>query len=317
MVKFKDLNILYQQMFIKIREIYYENEKLREEVVDLRHRVEVKEKNEFKMESKIRALEKVMNNNARTPIKENLKPYNIGSDNEITEKRRNRELDIPPLPTGSSGGGVGGVLTPTNTYRSNRLISNRTTASNLNSNGSSQQLNAQTTSSSSKAFINTNPYSAHLQAQIQQQQHRLHSPIRGFTPPTPRDGLPIANRRAQRRSKSADIWLDHRPPHLIKTDTVFQPKMSRKISVSKIELTDAKKSSKYVLTHQQQDHNGEIVTNLIRGDIIKSPSGGANVLFTDVETLTIKNHEKPKTARKRRSEDVVINDPNEIQERVS
>ena len=39
--------------------------------------------------------------------------------------------------------------------------------------------------------------------------------------------------------------------------------MHRKKSVSKIELADAKKSSKYVLTHQQQDTDGELVTNLI------------------------------------------------------
>ena len=34
--------------------------------------------------------------------------------------------------------------------------------------------------------------------------------------------------------------------------------------MSKLELADAKKSSKYVLTHQQQDTDGELVTNLIR-----------------------------------------------------
>ena len=44
----------------------------------------------------------------------------------------------------------------------------------------------------------------------------------------------------------------------------MQPKMSRKKSVSKVELCDAKKSSKYVLTHQQQDSDGEVVTNLIK-----------------------------------------------------
>ena len=100
----------------------------------------------------------------------------------------------------------------------------------------------------------------------QQQQNfaRYHSPTRGVTPPTPRDGIPIGNRRAQRRSKSADIWLDHKPPNCTKVDTVFQPKMSRKISVSKLELADAKKSSKYVLTTQQQDNDGEIITNLIK-----------------------------------------------------
>ncbi len=44
----------------------------------------------------------------------------------------------------------------------------------------------------------------------------------------------------------------------------MQPKMQRKKSVSKLELNDAKKSSKYVLTHQQQDEDGEVITNLIK-----------------------------------------------------
>ncbi len=40
--------------------------------------------------------------------------------------------------------------------------------------------------------------------------------------------------------------------------------MTRKKSVSKVELSDAKKSTRYVLTHQSQDDNGEIRTNLIK-----------------------------------------------------
>lgn len=43
--------------------------------------------------------------------------------------------------------------------------------------------------------------------------------------------------------------------------------MQRKKSVSKLEINDTKKSSKYVLTHQQQDDDGEIVTNLIKVNI--------------------------------------------------
>ena len=140
-------------------------------------------------------------------------------------------------------------------------------------------------------------------------------------PQTPfRDqGTIVANKR-NRRSKSAEMWLDHKPPNSAKIDTVMQPKMQRKKSVSKVELNDAKKSSKYLLTHQQQDSDGEVVTNLIKGDILKSPSGGANVIFTDVETLHVRAHETPKIlARKRISEELndAIDDPQVIQERVN
>ncbi len=96
----------------------------------------------------------------------------------------------------------------------------------------------------------------------------------------------------------------------------MQPKMERKKSVSRIELSDAKKSTKYVLTHQQQDEDGEVVTNLIKGKIIQSPSGGANVIFTDVETLQVKQQEPAKPLRKRPSEEVVIDDKLTIEDRV-
>jgi len=88
---------------------------------------------------------------------------------------------------------------------------------------------------------------------------------------------------------------------------------------SKLELADAKKSSKYVLTHQQQDDEGEIVTNLIKGDILQSPSGGANIVFTDIETLNIKPHEFQmyKQTRKRASEELNIEDRQSIQDRCS
>ena len=52
-----------------------------------------------------------------------------------------------------------------------------------------------------------------------------------------------------------------------------------------------------MLTHQQQDENGEVVTNLIKGNILKSPTGGANVIFTDVEILKVKSQDLAKSTR--------------------
>ena len=112
------------------------------------------------------------------------------------------------------------------------------------------------------------------------------------------------------------MWLDHKPATSAKLDTVMQPKMDRKKSVSKLELSDTKKSTKYLLTHQQQDQDGEIVTNLIKGNILKSPSGGANVVFTDIETLLVKAQEPAKPIRKRASEDNEIEDKLTIEDRV-
>jgi hypothetical protein len=47
-------------------------------------------------------------------------------------------------------------------------------------------------------------------------------------------------------------------------DTILQPKINRKKSVAKLEFKDTQRSSKYLLTHQQQDEYGEIKTNLIK-----------------------------------------------------
>jgi hypothetical protein len=137
----------------------------------------------------------------------------------------------------------------------------------------------------------------------------------GIVPSMGREGVPIANKRQQRRSRSAETWLDHKPQVTAKIDTVLQPKMSRKKSVSKLELSDAKKSSKYVLTHQQQDDEGEVITSLIKGDVFQSPSGGANIIFTDVETLSVRPQEIPKSSKKRISDDLLIADRDAIQER--
>ena len=47
-------------------------------------------------------------------------------------------------------------------------------------------------------------------------------------------------------------------------DTVLQPKMKKKRSVTKLEVGDTKNVSKYILTHQEQDSNDEVVTKLIK-----------------------------------------------------
>jgi len=79
----------------------------------------------------------------------------------------------------------------------------------------------------------------------------------------------------------------------------MQPKLKRKKSVNKLELSDTQKSSRYVLTYQQQDDEGEIVTNLIKGDILVSPSGGSNIVFTDLEVLQTKSGQELRSLQRR------------------
>lgn len=53
-----------------------------------------------------------------------------------------------------------------------------------------------------------------------------------------------------------------------------------------------------------------------KGDILRSPSGGANVVFTDIETLQVKAQEVGK-ARKRPSEEFVLEEKMAVEDRVS
>jgi len=130
----------------------------------------------------------------------------------------------------------------------------------------------------------------------------------GLTPSSSRGRQPVVNPRYHRRSKSsgnAEVWIDHKPNDVIDTNTIMQPKMGKKRSVSRLDVKDTKSASKYVLTHQEQDSSDELVTKLIKGDVKKTQSGGSSVVFHDVETLS----RISPGSRKRRSPTYPMYDP--------
>ena len=55
---------------------------------------------------------------------------------------------------------------------------------------------------------------------------------------------------------------------------------------------------------------------LFKGDILVSPSGGANVIFTDVETLKIKTHEKPPLNKRNTTESNPVESRAALEDRV-
>lgn len=104
-----------------------------------------------------------------------------------------------------------------------------------------------------------------------------------------RMGMALRNPR-HRRSRSAEgtgKWLDHCPATPVPLNTVFQPNMKKRKSVTK--LTDVKDITKgterYCLTTQDQDTDGELETRLYKGDVVPTCTGGAQVIFSDVELL--------------------------------
>lgn len=94
------------------------------------------------------------------------------------------------------------------------------------------------------------------------------------------------------RWRSADVWIDHRPVGTVETDGILQPLFRKRRSVSCISLHNTRSANKYALTDQLQTKQGDMITRLVKGEILSSPSGGANVVFTDVETVRL---ESPRT----------------------
>jgi kinesin family protein 23 len=115
------------------------------------------------------------------------------------------------------------------------------------------------------------------------------TPSPGRVPLTEKDNLPLHGRGGRKRSIS-DNWLDHRPQTTLDGDTVLQPIIKKKKTVSTPKPKHFKdKHSKYLLTHQEQDVKGRTKTQLYKGDILETRGGGHSVRFTNIESLDARN----------------------------
>ena len=120
---------------------------------------------------------------------------------------------------------------------------------------------------------------------------------------SPRRSIAVANPKTKRRSKSTDVeqWLDHRPKvgGPVPSNTVFQPVLRSRRSLSKLEKSDLESPSKYMLTTATTGEGGEVETRLYKADIAPTIGGGRQVIFNDVEVLTQESPNDSNTARKR------------------
>jgi kinesin family protein 23 len=82
-------------------------------------------------------------------------------------------------------------------------------------------------------------------------------------------------------------WLEHKAPFVVAPGTVLQPFYKRTKSVTSPEMKDITNSrtSRYCLITQEADTDGELETRLYKGDVIPTTTGGAQVVFDDVECL--------------------------------
>ncbi|XP_035859281.1 kinesin-like protein KIF23 isoform X3 [Sander lucioperca] len=107
-------------------------------------------------------------------------------------------------------------------------------------------------------------------------------------------------RPLHRRSRSAggEKWVDHKPSSSLDLGTVLQPVIPNSIQVSTPSEKALSKCDRYVLTHQEVASDGEIQTQLIKGEVIKTRGGGQAVQFTDIETLKQELTTVPRRKRK-------------------
>lgn len=79
--------------------------------------------------------------------------------------------------------------------------------------------------------------------------------------------------------------MDHRPEAILPIDTVLQPKIKKKKSVSKLEVKDTNKASKYLLTTQEQDNTGQVETKLIKVSRCLCNTHNLHVTLTDSKPI--------------------------------
>jgi len=97
------------------------------------------------------------------------------------------------------------------------------------------------------------------------------------------DCPPVANHKNS--ANKAGSWLNHMPDTTVPIDTIFQPSIAKQKRVSNPAPKDIARSDKYVLTHQHETNAGEIETQLFKGQVVQTRTGGHQVQFVDVETL--------------------------------
>lgn len=225
----KDTDLLKQYLYSKLREMTEDYEQMLDERNDYKSRLEQKERDHAKFDSKIKALEKIINSNnshQRTPISHPTPSGGSSSAGSSSTQRQpnnnnNNMLHTPlnqhhlNIVSGSSSnnrvlsnsGGGNEATTPmgaASSSKTNRLLAGNQAQATTPSTGSGFGNKIGSIINSAAFNRYQTPHNQHLQA-----------PSAGNS----REGIPVANRRLQRRSKSVETWLDHKPPMTTKTGT--------------------------------------------------------------------------------------------------
>ncbi|GAB1605824.1 kinesin-like protein KIF23 isoform X2 [Argonauta hians] len=115
---------------------------------------------------------------------------------------------------------------------------------------------------------------------------------KGPAPPPP------VNSRHRRSKSSSETWLEHKDRDYAELDTVMQPKLKKKRSVTKLTEKDTKEVTKYCLNHQEFGSDGELRSKLYKGNLLPTVTGGTRMVFNEVELV---KRETPGNGKKRHS----------------
>lgn len=105
---------------------------------------------------------------------------------------------------------------------------------------------------------------------------------------SPSNAPPVINPRHRRSLSSGnEKWIDHRPKGTLDLGTVLKPSIKNSKSVTKLKSRDilSKDATKYSVVHHEAGVDGDVSTQIFKGDVIPSVSGGAQIIFNDVEVL--------------------------------
>lgn len=105
-----------------------------------------------------------------------------------------------------------------------------------------------------------------------------------------------------RKRSLSENWLEHKPHTTVDNVGLLQPQMKKKktLAAPKAKHFKSKQVDKYCLQHQEEDSEGDVKTELYKGQIVHTRGGGTSVQFTDVEVLRHSNPHSP-VGRPRRS----------------
>uniref|UniRef100_A0A3Q2Y448 Kinesin-like protein n=1 Tax=Hippocampus comes TaxID=109280 RepID=A0A3Q2Y448_HIPCM len=109
------------------------------------------------------------------------------------------------------------------------------------------------------------------------EEQRAPLPAKRSASPSPTVGwtsTPVRPLHRRSRSAGGEKWVDHKPSSSLDLGTVLQPIIPNAIKVSAPNEKALSKCDRYVLTHQEVASDGEIQTQLIKGDVMKTRGGG-------------------------------------------